>query len=314
MVRHRRAALGMACTALVALLVTFTIPGSAQRAGAQGVAVPFQPNKVDVELVLAIDISRSVDWEEGLLQRKGYISAFSNPLLLAAIQEGYYGRIAVTYFEWSTWGDVRVVAPWMVIGDAPSAARFTDILRREFIWQGQRTSISQAIDFGASLFALNAVDGDRKVIDISGDGINNSGRHINDSRQEAVAKGITINGLPIINSRAGPGTPPPPDLDAYYKECVIGGAGAFIVVADGFEKFAEAITRKLILEIAGLAPEARPDQFAPEAREDPYVRAQFLNPRQMAPPAAAPPRYGPWCDGPPQGGGGQLPPQLPLPR
>lgn len=111
---------------------------------------PARAQQVDIELVLAIDISRSVDWEEGLLQREGYISAFSNPLLLKAIQEGYYGRIAVTYFEWSTWGDVRVVAPWTVISDKDSAARFTGVLRRELIWTGQRTSISQAIDFGVS--------------------------------------------------------------------------------------------------------------------------------------------------------------------
>ncbi len=269
---------------------------------------PARAQQVDIELVLAIDISRSVDWEEGLLQREGYISAFSNPLLLKAIQEGYYGRIAVTYFEWSTWGDVRVVAPWTVISDKDSAARFTGVLRRELIWTGQRTSISQAIDFGVSLFALNNFEGDRKVIDISGDGINNSGRHINDSRQEALAKGVTINGLPIINSRLGPGVPPPADLDAYYKECVIGGPGAFIVVAEGFDKFAEAITRKLILEIAGLQPLGI-ERFAAPAVQ----RAQFLNPRPIAP-AAGPLRYAPTCNGPPQGGGGQLPPMLPLPR
>ncbi len=271
-------------------------------------AAPARAQPVDIELVLAIDISRSVDWEEGLLQRESYISAFSNPLLLTAIQGGYHGRIAVTYFEWSTWGDVRVVAPWTVISDKDSAARFTDVLRREMIWTGQRTSISQAIDFGVSLFARNTVEGDRKVIDISGDGLNNSGRHINDSRQEALAQGVTINGLPIINSRLGPGVPPPADLDAYYKECVIGGPGAFIVVAEGFEKFAEAITRKLILEIANLQPVGIERFAAPKVQ-----RAQFLNPRPITP-VEGPPRYGPFCNGPPQGGGGQLRPLLPTPR
>jgi hypothetical protein len=271
-------------------------------------ASPVRAQPVDIELVLAIDISRSVDWEEGLLQREGYISAFSNPLLLAAIKNGYHGRIAVTYFEWSTWGDVRVVAPWTVIGDAQSAAKFTDVLRRELIWQGQRTSISQAIDFGASLFALNNVEGDRKVIDISGDGVNNSGRHINDSRQEALKQGITINGLPIINTRPGPGVPPPQDLDVYYKECVIGGPGSFMVVAEGFEHFAEAITRKLILEIANLQPVGIERFAAPKVQ-----RAQFLQARPIAP-TEGPPRYAPFCNGPPQGGGGQLPPLLPLPR
>jgi len=281
--------------------------------------VPAAAQAVDLELVLAIDISRSVDFEEGLLQREGYIAAFSNPLLLAAIQEGYYGRIAVTYFEWASWGDVRLVAPWMVIGDAPSAAAFTDVLRRQSIWTGQRTSISQAIDFGVSLFAHNGIDGDRKVIDISGDGHNNHGRHINDARQDAVAAGVTINGLPILNTRPGPGTPPLPDLDVYYKECVIGGPGAFVVVAEGFEKFAEAITRKLILEIANLAPAGGEERVAPGARHatnngQPKVQhAQFLQPAR--PGAAAPSgplRYGPYCEGPPTGGGGQLPPMLPL--
>ena len=275
-------------------------PGQAQtRAPSRG---------VDLELVLAIDISRSVDYQEGMLQRGGYISAFSNPQLLAAIKNGYHGRIAVTYFEWSSWGDTRVVAPWMIIEDEKSAAAFTDVLKYEFIWTGERTSISTAIDFGVELFALNNVDGDRRVIDISGDGHNNHGRHINDARTQALEKGVTINGLPIINTNPGPGTPPLPDLDVYYKECVIGGPGSFVVVAEGFDKFAEAVTRKLILEIADETPLGGEERFAPATLQ----RAQFLQTRPVVPQAEGPKKYAPNCNVLQGGGGGQqLPPMLP---
>lgn len=266
-------------------------------------AVAAQP--VDIELVLAIDVSRSVDADEARLQRGGYIAAFSNPLLVAAIQQGYHGRIAVTYFEWASLGEVGVIAPWMIVSDAQSAANFTQILRDQRTYLGQRTSISQAIDFGVWLFSTNRVDGDRKVIDISGDGHNNHGRHINDAREEAVAQGITINGLPIINTNPGPGTPPLPDLDTYYKECVKGGPGSFIVVAEGFETFAEAVTRKLILEIAGLEPPGGIERVAPGTAQ----RAQFLLPRgQQGGGGDEFLRYGPHCDVP--GGGGQQLPQI----
>ena len=267
---------------------------------------PAQP--VDLELVLAIDISRSVDFDEGLLRREGYISAFSNPALVAAIKAGYHGRIAVTYFEWASWGETRTIAPWTVISDAKSAAAFTNILRFETIWTGQRTSISQAIDLGVGLPTRNSLAGDLKVIDISGDGHNNHGRHINDARLEALDRGITINGLPIINTNMGPGTPPLPDLEAYYKECVIGGPGSFIVVAQGFNTFAEAVTRKLILEIAGLEPPGGIERFTRPTVQ----RAQFLQARPVVPPADGPLRYGPHCNVFQGGGGQQMPPMLPL--
>lgn len=269
------------------------------------------PNRVDLELVLAIDVSRSVDWEEANLQRGGYIAAFSNPLLINAIQEGYYGRIAVTVFEWSSWGDTHVVVPWMVVGDMQSAGALVNRLRDEPVSFGQRTSISTAIEYGTALFRQNNVEGDRRVIDISGDGHNNHGRHINDAREEAVAAGITINGLPIINTNPGPGTPPLPDLDVYYKECVVGGPGSFVVVAEGFEKFAEAVTRKLILEVANLQPDGGMERFAPATLQ----RVQFLQRRPVTPQQDAPLKYGPDCNVNQGGGGQQFPPGffLPLP-
>ncbi len=293
----RTAAIGVAMAAAVAA-----------HAAAQG-AVPGNPNLVDLELVLAIDVSRSVDWEEANLQRGGYISAFSNPLLITAIQEGYYGRIAVTVFEWSSWGDTNVVAPWMIVGDMQSAGTLVNRLRETPVSFGQRTSISTAIEYGMALFRQNNVEGDRRVIDISGDGHNNHGRHINDAREEAVAAGITINGLPIINTNMGPGTPPLPDLDVYYKECVVGGPGSFVVVAEGFEKFAEAVTRKLILEVANLQPDGGMERFG-DAK---IHRAQFLQQRPIAPQNQAPLTYGPGCNVMQGGGGQQFPPGLFLP-
>ncbi len=291
----------VARAAAISLMVAATLAADASAQGNQ--------NLVDLELVLAIDVSRSVDWEEANLQRGGYISAFSNPLLISAIQEGYYGRIAVTVFEWSSWGDTNIVAPWMIVGDMQSARALVNLLRETPVSFGQRTSISTAIEYGIALFRQNNVDGDRRVIDISGDGHNNHGRHINDAREEAVAAGITINGLPIINTNPGPGTPPLPDLDVYYKECVIGGPGSFVVVAEGFEKFAEAVTRKLILEVANLQPDGGIERFG-DAK---IHRAQFLQHLPLAPQNQAQLTYGPSCNVTQGGGGQQFPPGLLLP-
>ncbi len=238
--------------------------------------------RVDLELVLAVDVSRSVDYLEAKLQREGYISAFANPILLAAIKGGYHGRIAVTYVEWSSRGQTRIVAPWTLIGDAKDADAFNHLPRTEHISFGDRTSLSGVIDLAVSMFPVNAFDGDRRVIDISGDGPNNAGGLITASRDEAVARGITINGLPIINTNGGP-QQTMLDLDEYFRGCVIGGPGAFLVVAEGFEAFAEAITRKLILEIAAVEPMG----------VERFTRAQFL-PRQA--PLGAPPTYAPGCD------------------
>jgi hypothetical protein len=262
--------------------------------------------RVDLELVLAVDVSRSVDYLEGKLQREGYISAFSNPVLLAAIKSGYHGRIAVTYVEWSSRGMTRIVAPWTLIADAKDADAFNRILRTEYIGYGDRTSLSGVIDLAVSMFPVNAFDGDRRVIDISGDGYNNAGGLITYSRDEAVLRGITINGLPIINSNGGP-QQTVLDLDDYFRGCVIGGPGAFIVVAEGFDTFAEAITRKLILEIADVGPEGSRKENLPIGVER-FTRAQFL-PRGAPQGAQMATPYAPGCDiGERRQGGPPLPP------
>lgn len=229
-------------------------------------AVAAEP--VDLELALAVDVSGSIDDEEAQLQRDGYVAAFKDPAVIRAIEEGMLGRIAVAYYEWAGFNRVRVIVDWQLIEDTKSAHAFAGLLTLEPPRTVRRTSISSAIDFGVPYFGRNGFDGTRRVIDVSGDGANNSGDLVTRARDRAVAAGVTINGLPIINGRPGPfGWPPIEDLDLYYRDCVIGGPGAFMVVANSFDEFAEAVRRKLILEIAGaVPPQPRlvPAQLAPE--------------------------------------------------
>lgn len=236
--------------AVVAMFLIFTIPMEA------GAAQSLAP--VDLELVLAVDVSGSIDDEEALLQRQGYIDAFRHPDLVRAIQGGFLRRIAVAYYEWAGFGHIRVIAGWTIIEDSESARAFADSLTREPPLTARRTAIGAAIEYAVPYLQSNDFEGTRQVVDISGDGPNNWGTPANIARDKAVAAGITINGLPIMNGRDGPsGWPQLPDLDLYYRDCVIGGPGAFIVVANSFEDFATAIRRKLILEIAGHTPPAR---------------------------------------------------------
>ncbi len=210
---------------------------------------------VDLELVLAVDTSRSIDRQEAELQRQGYVTALQDPDVVAAIQSGVFGRIAVTYLEWSGLGRGDVIIDWGSVSDAASARAFAQSLADRPLASGRRTSISHAITTAARLFDENGFDGTRRVIDISGDGPNNQGLLVTAARDMAVAAGITINGLPIINNRPSPfGWPNLADLDLYFENCVIGGPMSFIIVAEGFEAFAAAIRSKLILEIAGLPP------------------------------------------------------------
>jgi len=220
-------------------------------AGAQRAAV-------DLELVLAVDVSGSVDEEEARLQRTGYVAAFRHPEVMAAIRSGLLRRIAVTYFEWAGPQYQKLVADWMVVEDEASANRLADRLADAPIGTAAWTSISGAIDFGMRLLASGAYEGTRRVIDISGDGANNQGLPVSDLRDRAVAAGIVINGLPIVNNKPSRfGFPADPDLDLYFTHCVIGGPGAFIVVAEDFNAFAAAIRRKLVMEIAAQPPGAR---------------------------------------------------------
>ncbi len=208
----------------------------------------------DLLLVLAADVSRSIDESEFVLQRRGYAAAVTDRRVLAAIRGGGNRAIAVTYIEWSGAGEQLVVADWTVIRDEEDAGGLAAAILaapRSFVG---RTSISAGIDFALERFAAAGPKSERRVIDISGDGTNNSGRPVTGARDEAVAKGVTINGLAIINDKPNPGyavhTQPPGGLAAYYRENVIGGPGAFLRVVDDFHAFADAMTDKLVTEIA----------------------------------------------------------------
>lgn len=234
-----------------------------------------QDRPVDLELALGIDVSGSVDDQEAVLQREGYIAAFRHPDVIRAIEHGMLGSIAVAYYEWAGYGHMRVIADWTEIRDAKTANAFSDMLTLNPPETAHRTAIASAIDFGVLWFELNEFEGTRRVVDISGDGPNNWGEAVTNARDRAILGGVTINGLPIVNDRPGPsGRPQIRNLDLYYRNCVIGGPGAFIVVANSFEEFAIAVRKKLIIEIAGLS--------APEPQ--PRVMPVQLSPGRIAPP------------------------------
>jgi hypothetical protein len=219
----------------------------------------------DLLLVLAADVSRSIDEGEFDLQRKGYAAALSDPRVLAAIRGGTNGTIAVCFVEWSGAGEQMVVADWTVIHDDEDAGGLSATILaapRSFIG---RTSISGAIDFAMARFAAATQLSNRRIIDISGDGTNNSGRPVTEARDQALAEGVTINGLAIINDKPNPGyafhTQPPGGLPEWYRQNVIGGPGAFLRVVEDFRSFADAITNKLVSEIAALTPEERYTAF-----------------------------------------------------
>ncbi len=210
--------------------------------------------EVDLALVLAVDVSRSMDPEEQELQRQGFVEAFRSPLVHKAIRSGTLGRISVVYMEWSGVAQQTVVVPWTVIADPEGAAEFAERLERAPIARIMSTSISGAIDFSVGLFDQSGAEPLRKVIDVSGDGPNNQGRLVTSARDEAVAKGITINGLPIMLKRPT-GFGDMEHLDLYFRDCVIGGPGAFMLPVQERQQFASAIKTKIIREIANLSTE-----------------------------------------------------------
>jgi len=212
---------------------------------------------VDVELVLAVDISYSMDPDELALQRDGYVEALASPEFLGALKHGIHGRVAVTYVEWAGVIDQKVVLPWRLIDGKATAEAVAAQISRAPQRRAYRTSIAGALSFSASLFEENGYRGIRRVIDVSGDGTNNQGPPVAIVRDEVVAKGITINGLPIMLKRPNPSTLDIADLDIYYEDCVIGGPGAFVVPIKEREKFRDAIRTKLVLEIAGHFSEPR---------------------------------------------------------
>lgn len=210
---------------------------------------------VDLELVVAVDVSGSVDEEEGNLQRKGYVNAIQSPEVIKAIQSGILRRIAVTYVEWAGEGTQTKILDWTIIKDQASAHDFSRRLAEAPITSGPWTSISDLINFALPLFDANPYRGTRRAIDISGDGPNNSGDLVLNAREKALRAGVTINGLPIINDHLQPsGRPQIRDLDKYYAACVIGGPGSFLVVANNFQDFGRAVRRKMVFEIAGRTP------------------------------------------------------------
>lgn len=212
--------------------------------------------EVDLLLVLSSDVSRSVDAPKFKLQRDGYAAAIINPRVVQAIRSGALGKIAVSFVEWSGVGAQKIVIDWTIIRDEATAKDFSAQVIEAPRAFADRTSISGGIDFAMAQLARAPFQSNRHTIDVSGDGTNNSGRDVVDARDEALAKGVTINGLVIMSERPmswnADHTNPPGGLDAYYRNNVIGGPGSFVMVAENFSSFGQAILNKLIAEIASV--------------------------------------------------------------
>lgn len=227
---------------------------------------------VDVELVLAVDVSLSMSPMELDIQRKGYAAALTHEKVLQAISQGVYGKIAVTYFEWAGSTSHTIVVPWTIIANREDAERVAARLAVNPPNSARRTSISAALEFGGDLLAESQFRGMKRVIDISGDGANNQGAPVQVARDAIVKQGIVINGLPLMTSGGGfSNSYDIKDLDRYYSDCVIGGPGAFVIPVNDWSQFPEAIRRKLVLELAG---PLSPAWLAEEANRPPIVLAQ----------------------------------------
>jgi hypothetical protein len=208
---------------------------------------------VDVELVLAVDVSLSMSPAELEIQRHGYAAALTDGRVLQAIADGAYGKIAVTYVEWAGETSQHVIVPWTVIADRADAEKVVSQLSAQPPSSARRTSISSALAFGSDLFAESGFEGTKRVIDVSGDGPNNQGAPVDLVRNQVVGQGIVINGLPLMTSGGVGSFYDVPDLDRYYSDCVIGGPGAFMIPVNDWTQFPEAIRRKLVMELAGPA-------------------------------------------------------------
>jgi hypothetical protein len=223
---------------------------------------------VDVELILAVDVSYSMDMDELAIQREGYAQALISKEFLQALKTGPNGKIAVTYFEWAASSDQKIIIPWRVIDGPETADAVANEIMKTPIRRASRTSISGAINFAMPLFDENPYRGLRRVIDISGDGPNNNGGPVVQARDAALEKGIVINGLPIMVKEPSYSTMDIDNLDFYYEDCVIGGPGSFVVTIKDREKFKEAIRTKLLLEVADRTPERK---VVPAADKEPRV-------------------------------------------
>ena len=244
--------LTIAAAALVAGWATATPNVAARFSDKSPNAIP-----VDVELVLAVDISYSMDPEEQELQREGYVGALTSREFMQALREGMHGKVALTYFEWAGPFEQKVLVPWRLIDGPETADAFANDIARTPFRRASRTSVSGAINFGKLLFDASGYRGIRRVIDISGDGANNSGPLVTLARDDTVAAGITINGLPIMLKRPNSFTMDLEHLDIYFEDCVIGGPGAFVIPIRRRDQFKEATRTKLVLEIASRLPERR---------------------------------------------------------
>ena len=235
----------------ILLLLALNLGGSAAWAA----------ERVDLALVLLTDVSRSIDESEFKLEKDGYAAAFTDTRVIAAIRGGVVGAIAVTYVEFASRDQVRTVLDWTVIRDAASAQAFANRLKAAPRAFSGRTAIGSGIDRGVAALAESGVTAPRRVIDICGDGTSNAGRSVTEARDEAVKAGVVINGLTIINDHPVPWTlahvQPPGGLAKWYRDHVIGGPGAFVLEVHDFGSFGEAMTRKLVNEIAGQTPALR---------------------------------------------------------
>jgi hypothetical protein len=222
---------------------------------------------VDTELVLAVDVSYSMDPEEQALQREGYIRGITSREFMQALRSGMTGRVAITYFEWAGPYDQKIIVPWRLIDGPEAADAFVNEIARAPYRRASRTSISGALNFAKPLLGEGGFRGLRRVIDVSGDGANNSGELVTIARDDVLAAGITINGLPIMLKRPNAFTMDIDNLDVYYEDCVIGGPGSFVIPIHEREQFKEATRTKLVLEVAS------------GTSDPPVIPAQLRKPR-----------------------------------
>ncbi len=227
----------------------------------QGVAV-------DAELVFSVDISYSMDRVEQQLQRNGYVQALTSPQFINALKSNPIGKVAIAYMQWASYNDQDTLLDWTVISDEASAKAAADKLANAPYRRARRTSISGAIDAASRLFNENGFKGERQIIDVSGDGPNNDGRPVAQARDEALSKGLVINGLPLVGIREYLGFADIKDLDIYYEDCVVGGPDSFMVVIRDSKNFVEATRNKLVREIAAVpSPKTSPLIQPAQARE-----------------------------------------------
>jgi hypothetical protein len=232
------------------------IPATAAFGTMPGGSLTDEAIPVDVELVLAVDVSLSMMREELEVQRRGYVEALRDPTVIEAMLGGLHGRVAIAFMEWSGEKEQLTVIDWRVIASQADARAFAAALEAAPVSRSFRTSISSAIDRAVAKIDGNGIAGSTRVIDISGDGANNDGAGVADARDRAVAAGIVINGLPIVARVGLAGNVEVGAMDAYYANCVIGGPGAFSIPVQDWREFSWAVRRKLALELSGTHPPA----------------------------------------------------------